>query len=115
MELDTHGQEAALSAPTLIREDRTPRGKCCGSSWGIRSHSSQLDVNDIDATLRIGGLSKEGSHRLHAEDSVAGGRSDTGVCDNAGGSGVTTRRYDRAAHASGNRITYVLEGSDEAD
>jgi len=47
MELDTHGQEAALSAPTLIREDQTPRGKCCGSSSGIRSHSSQLDVNDI--------------------------------------------------------------------
>src|SRR5258708_39429284 len=38
-ELHTHGQEAALLAPTLIREDRTQRGKCCGSSSSIRSHS----------------------------------------------------------------------------
>jgi hypothetical protein len=35
----THGREAALRAPTLIRKDRTLPGKCCGSSWGIRSHS----------------------------------------------------------------------------
>jgi poly(3-hydroxybutyrate) depolymerase len=31
-ELDTHGRGAALRAPTLIREDRTQRGKCCVSS-----------------------------------------------------------------------------------
>src|SRR6185312_6966438 len=31
-EPDTHGQEAAPPAPTLIRTDRMQRGKCCGSS-----------------------------------------------------------------------------------
>src|SRR6266404_5927161 len=41
-ELDTHGQEATLLAPTLIRRDRTPRGECCGSSSSIRFHSSEV-------------------------------------------------------------------------
>ena len=40
-EPDTHGREAVLRAPTLIREDRTQRGKCCVSSSSIRSHSNQ--------------------------------------------------------------------------
>jgi len=44
-ELDTHGREAALSAPTLIREDRTQRGKCCVSSSSIRSPSSEVRVS----------------------------------------------------------------------
>src|SRR5258707_15846023 len=52
MELDTHGQEAALSAPTLIRGDRTPRGKCCGSSSSIRFHKSQVRVSPFVARLR---------------------------------------------------------------
>src|SRR5258708_37721865 len=41
-ELDTHGREAALRAPTPIHADRTQRGKCCVSSSSIRSHSSQV-------------------------------------------------------------------------
>src|SRR5260370_4716944 len=41
-ELHTHGQEAALLAPTLIRGDRTQRGKCCVSSLSICSHSSEV-------------------------------------------------------------------------
>src|SRR5215471_20374440 len=36
MEPDTHGREAALPVPTLIREDRTRRGKCYVSSWSIK-------------------------------------------------------------------------------
>ena len=43
-ERDTHGREAALLAPTPIREDRTQRGKCCDSSSSIRSHSSQVRI-----------------------------------------------------------------------
>src|SRR5258705_12216112 len=39
---DTHGREAALRAPTLIREDQTQRGKCCVSSSSIRSHSGEV-------------------------------------------------------------------------
>ena len=39
--LDTHGREAALQAPTPIREDRTQRGKCCVSSSSIRSRRSK--------------------------------------------------------------------------
>src|SRR5437868_7769239 len=50
MELDTRGREAALLALTLIREDRTPRGKCCVSSSSIRSHSSQVRVSRFMAT-----------------------------------------------------------------
>jgi hypothetical protein len=34
-----------LRAPTLIREDRTQRWKCCVSSSSIRSHSSQVRVS----------------------------------------------------------------------
>src|SRR5258705_12130471 len=49
MELDTHGQEAALLAPTLIREDRTQREKCCVSFSSIRSHSSQVRVSPFVA------------------------------------------------------------------
>src|SRR5712672_945351 len=44
-ELDTHGREAARRAPTLIRGDRTQRGKCCVSYSSIRSHSSQDRVS----------------------------------------------------------------------
>jgi hypothetical protein len=40
----THGREAALRAPTLIRKDRTQRGKCCVSSSGIRCHTSSLEL-----------------------------------------------------------------------
>src|SRR5258708_25864274 len=36
-ELDTHGREAALPAPTLIREDRAQRWECCGSSLNLPS------------------------------------------------------------------------------
>ena len=36
IELDTHGREATLPALTLIREDQTPRGKCCASFLSIR-------------------------------------------------------------------------------
>jgi 2-polyprenyl-6-methoxyphenol hydroxylase-like FAD-dependent oxidoreductase len=49
-ELDTHGQEAALLAPTLIREDRTPPGKCCGSSSSIRFHKSRVEVARSDGS-----------------------------------------------------------------
>src|SRR5258707_15736687 len=52
-ELHTHGQEAALLAPTLIREDRTQRGKCCVSSLSIRSHSSEVSgriAGQVDLT-----------------------------------------------------------------
>src|SRR5258705_11412047 len=48
-ELDTHGREAALRAPTLIREDRTQRGKCCVSSSSIRSHSRRVRVRPFVA------------------------------------------------------------------
>jgi len=47
--LDTHGREAALSAPTLIRVDRTQRGKCCVSSSSIRSPSSEARVSPFMA------------------------------------------------------------------
>jgi hypothetical protein len=50
MELDTHGREAALLALTLIREDRTPRGKCSVSSSSIRSDSSRLRVRPFVGT-----------------------------------------------------------------
>ena len=50
-ELDTHGREAALRAPTLIREDRTQRGKCSVSSSSIRSHSSQVRVSSFMADI----------------------------------------------------------------
>src|SRR3981189_1059924 len=50
-ELDTHGREAALWAPTLIREDRTQRGKCCVSSSSIRSPSSQIRISPFLARL----------------------------------------------------------------
>jgi hypothetical protein len=48
-ELDTHGREETLRAPTLIREDRTPRGKCCVSSLSIRSHSNKVRVRPFVA------------------------------------------------------------------
>src|ERR1700674_5849458 len=51
-ELDTHGRVAALRAPTLIREDRTQRGKCCVSSSSIHSHSSLVRVSPFLAPLR---------------------------------------------------------------
>jgi hypothetical protein len=44
IELDTHDREAVLPAVTLIREDRTPRGKCCASSLSIRSDSREVRV-----------------------------------------------------------------------
>ena len=44
IELDTHGREATLPALTLIREDQTPRGKCCASSLSIRSDSREVRV-----------------------------------------------------------------------
>src|SRR6266404_5809062 len=50
-ELDTHGREAAPPAPTLIREDRTQREKCCVSSSSIRSHSSQVRVSPFRADI----------------------------------------------------------------
>src|SRR6202022_4101495 len=50
-ELDTHGREAALRAPPLIREDRTQRGKCCGSSLGIRSHRSEVRVSPVETDI----------------------------------------------------------------
>src|SRR6266446_7383272 len=54
MELDTHGREAALRAPTPIREDRTQRGKCCVSSSSIRAHSSQVRrLKALDATPAV--------------------------------------------------------------
>jgi hypothetical protein len=59
MGLDTHGREAALLALTLIREDRTPRGKCCGSSLIIRSDSSQVRVSRFMAPLRHAGGHRE--------------------------------------------------------
>ena len=36
MEPDMHGREEAEPAPTPIREDRTPRGRCCASSSSTR-------------------------------------------------------------------------------
>jgi hypothetical protein len=42
MELDTRGQEAALLAPTPIREDRTPQKRCCCSSSDTRSPGYEL-------------------------------------------------------------------------
>src|SRR6266478_9560704 len=52
-ELDTHGREAALRAPTPIREDRTQPGKCCVSSSSIRSHSSQLSLGQSVRTAHF--------------------------------------------------------------
>src|SRR5205823_2086944 len=53
-ELDTHGREAALRAPTLIREDPTQRGKCFVSSSSIRAHSSQIRrLKALDATPAV--------------------------------------------------------------
>src|SRR5258707_15632874 len=52
-ELHTHGQEAALLAPTLIREDRTQRRKCCVSSLSIRSRSSLVRVNAFVALFGL--------------------------------------------------------------
>src|SRR5258708_26909254 len=58
-ELDTHGREAAVRDPTLIREDRTQPGKCCVSSSSIRSHSSLVRVSPFVAPLcRLGRCSK---------------------------------------------------------
>src|SRR6202022_2999512 len=51
-ELNTHGRVAALRAPTLIREDRTQRGKCCVSSSSIHSHSSLVRVSPFMAQMR---------------------------------------------------------------
>src|SRR5437016_12038526 len=51
-ELDTHGREAALLAPILIREDLTQPGKCCVSSSSIRAHSSQVRVSPFVAPMR---------------------------------------------------------------
>ena len=48
-EPDTHGREAARQAPTPIRADRMQRGKCCVSSWSIRSHGSQVRVRPFVA------------------------------------------------------------------
>jgi hypothetical protein len=39
MEPHTRGRGAARPAPSPIREDRTPRGKCCASSSNTRSRS----------------------------------------------------------------------------
>src|ERR1700694_4068973 len=50
----THGREAALRAPILIREDRTQRGKCCVSSSSIRSRSSQVRVVAFVALFGLG-------------------------------------------------------------
>jgi hypothetical protein len=44
-EPDTHGREAALPAPTPIREGRTRRRKCYVSSWSIRSHSTGVRIS----------------------------------------------------------------------
>src|SRR6476660_7220394 len=54
-ELDTHGREAALRAPTPIRKDRTQPGKCCVSSSSIRSRSSQVKVNPfvVDSVAKV--------------------------------------------------------------
>ena len=45
MELDTHGQEAAQPAPTPIREDRTPRGRCCASSSNTGSNRRKMETD----------------------------------------------------------------------
>src|SRR6202022_3796529 len=58
-ELDTHGRVAALRAPTLIREDRTQRGKCCVSSSSIHSHSRLVRVSPFMALLRHGWIAIE--------------------------------------------------------
>jgi hypothetical protein len=58
-ELDTHGREAALQALTPIREDRTQRGKCCVSSWSIRSHSSQVRIRPFGHLADIAGANQE--------------------------------------------------------
>jgi hypothetical protein len=43
MEPDTHGQEAARPAPTPIREDLTPRGRCCASSSNTGSNRRKME------------------------------------------------------------------------
>jgi hypothetical protein len=55
-ELDTHGREAALRAPTLIRGDRKRRGKCCVSSSSIRSHSRQIRVSPFACRFLDAGM-----------------------------------------------------------
>ena len=55
-ELDTHGREAALRAPTLIREDRTQRGKCCVSSSSIRSHTRLVTASPLSALTDVDSL-----------------------------------------------------------
>jgi hypothetical protein len=52
-ELDTHGREAARQAPTLIREGRTQRGKCCVSSSSIRFPSSQVRVGPLRSVVPL--------------------------------------------------------------
>src|SRR4030095_5745596 len=43
MERDTDGREAARPAPTPIREDQTPLGRCCASSSNTRSPRSRRE------------------------------------------------------------------------
>src|SRR5260370_11886272 len=50
-ELDTHGREAALRAPTLIREDRTHPGKYCVSSSSLPSPISLVTLHPPLAPL----------------------------------------------------------------
>ena len=51
MERDTPGLEAALPAPTLIREDRTQPGKCYDSFSSTRSHSKK-DKHNVSTDKR---------------------------------------------------------------
>jgi hypothetical protein len=75
-ELDTHGREEAPRAPTLIREDRTQRGKCSVSSSSIRSYtrlvtaSPLLALTDVDSLRMSASRAKIGPSAIGAFDSV---------------------------------------------
>src|SRR6266576_7206013 len=94
-ELHTHGQEAALLAPTLIRGDRTQRGKCCVSSLSIRSHKSQVRGSPVEMGIsRVGDLTAHPSLAPEWKWSVCGGdRGLTSPADFAQPPGPFSRQY----------------------
>src|SRR5438552_5526721 len=95
MELDTHGQVVAPVDPTRIREDRTPRGKCCGSSFGIRFHKSQVRGSPVEIGInRLEDLTAHPSLAPEWKWSVCGGdRGLTSPADFAQPPGPFSRQY----------------------
>ena len=67
-------------APTLIREGRTPRGKCCGFSSGIRSRNAEF-------TSRLGRSSARKVNSKNSEQRIIAAANKIG----AAGSPATSR------------------------